>query len=84
MNIKMFSKIQPAGYCRPVRIWWDDTLPGFVRRLSWSPDGLILAAPSGEVLPPPTPLAKDENEPNGEKETTAKAEIADKKVQVKN
>ena len=35
-----------------MRLWWDDTLPGFVRRLSWSPDGLLLAAPGAELNPP--------------------------------
>lgn len=52
----MCNKVQLPGYCRPVRLWWDDTLPGFVRRLSWSPDGLLLAAPSGEINPAPLPL----------------------------
>ena len=53
----IFRSIQPAGYERAVRLWWDDTLPGFVRRLNWSPDGLLLACPAAELSPPPS--AKD-------------------------
>ena len=33
---------------KQVRLWWDDTLPGFVRRLTWSPEGTLLAAPGAE------------------------------------
>ena len=55
----LFSAIQPEGYERPVRLWWDDTLPGFVRRLSWSPDGLFLAAPSAELNPPNSRMKVD-------------------------
>lgn len=58
------NKIQLPGYDRPVRLWWDDTLPGFVRRLTWSPDGLLCAAPSGEINPAPLPLNKEDQKEN--------------------
>ena len=60
MKTFFFRKFQFPGYSRPVRIWWDDSLPGFVRRLTWSPDGLILVCPSGEINPPP--VNKEEKE----------------------
>ena len=45
-----------------VRLWWDDTLPGFVRRLNWSPEGTFLVAPAAELNPPPSKeTPKDDN-----------------------
>lgn len=74
-------KYQFPGYSRPVRIWWDDSLPGFVRRLTWSPDGLLLACPSGEINPPPVNKEdKDDiKSENVKMETNVKLEPVDSK-----
>merc|ERR1712212_959066 len=56
--------IQPPGYDRQVRLWWDDTLPGFVRRLNFSPEGTLLACPGAELVPCPTG-AKGESDVEG-------------------
>ena len=55
----MFSAIKPPTYEKPVRLWWDDSLPGFVRRLEWSPEGQLLACPGAELNPPPIPGKAD-------------------------
>ena len=54
-----FSAIKPPTYEKPVRLWWDDSLPGFVRRLEWSPEGQLLACPGAELNPPPVPGKAD-------------------------
>lgn len=51
--------IKPPTYDKPVRLWWDDSLPGFVRRLEWSPEGQLLACPGAELNPPPIPGKAD-------------------------
>ena len=58
-HLLYFSAIKPATYEKPVRLWWDDSLPGFVRRLEWSPEGQLLACPGAELNPPPIPGKTD-------------------------
>jgi len=44
------SKVIPTSeHEREVRLFWDDTLVGFVRRLQWCPVGLLLACPGAEI-----------------------------------
>lgn len=56
------AAIQPPGYERQVRLWWDDTLPGFVRRCAWSPEGTMLAAPGAELTAEKPKAGGDEDE----------------------
>ena len=43
------------------RIFHDDTLKTYFRRLCFSPDGLLLITPSGVIEPPPSSVASDGN-----------------------
>ena len=52
-----------------------------MRRLTWSPDGLLCAAPSGEINPAPLPLNKEDQKENIIEERT---EIEKSQVKIKN
>ena len=53
------SKVIPTKeHEREVRLFWDDTLVGFVRRLQWCPVGLLLACPGAEIGPVVDPSRK--------------------------
>lgn len=43
------SNLQEGQVAKPGRIFYDDTLKSFCRRLSFSPDGELLIVPSGIV-----------------------------------
>lgn len=52
------------GEEKPYKLFHDDTLKTFCRRLCFSPDGLILFTPCGILeLGDPTPAINDESEP---------------------
>ena len=51
-----------------------------MRRLTWSPDGLLLACPSGEINPPPVNKEdKDDIKSDVKMETNVKLESVDSK-----
>lgn len=62
---------------REVRLFWDDTLVGFVRRLQWCPVGLLLACPGAEIGPVSDPSRKG-RKPKDQKNAVENAMETDK------
>ena len=53
--IPVFTEVTTTATKRR-RLFVDETLPSFFRRLAWSPDGSLLLSPAGLAAPAPAPV----------------------------